>query len=469
LPLKERFVYVAEELEAGAARKAGGNSAPGGRLARRKGGKRRFFLWIGGIFVVLAIGLGTAAQIAIDRAEPVLRSRVIDTLATRFDSRVTLGEFHVSVIKGFEAEGTELRLYPRRFVTETPLIAIERFSFRVSWASLLRVPMHVGRVTVDGLAISIPPKEERLPDTAKGEVKSEASAKGNAVTGSVDRTQAANVSAGGTNHPGIKIVADEVVIRNTRLLIGTSKPGKLPLDFEISRVVLEKVGPGQPMKFDATLVNPKPVGEIQSSGYFGPFQQESPGETPVRGSYFFNHANLATFKGIAGTLSSTGKYQGPLNRLTVDGQVSVPDFRLDTGNHPMPLHAVFHSTVDGMTGDTYLQPVDAELGGSRFSVSGAIVKVAGGDGRPHGHNISLDVAMTGARIEDFLKLAVRTDPPVMNGRLRMDAKVVIPPGEGPVTERLRLNGKFEIAGAAFNNEKIQGKVNLLSQTLQWSC
>ena len=392
-----------------------------------------------------------------NRAEPVLRSRVIDTLSTRFDSRVSLGSFHVSVVRGFVAEGTDLRLYPKRFLTDQPLIAIAKFSFHVSWASVLRTPMHVGLVQVEGLAINIPPKDERQqipPNTPPNALLTSSKA---------TETQSANVAAGGSNHPGIKIFVDEVMILNTRLLIGTSKPGKLPLDFEISRITLHKVGPGQPMKFEATLVNPKPVGNIQSTGYFGPFQQDSPGETPVSGSYFFSHADLATFKGIGGILSSTGKYQGPLNRLTVDGQVSVLDFRLDTGDHPMPLHAVFHSIVDGMTGDTYLQPVDAQLGRSRFSVSGAIVRVPTGFGRTHGHNISLDVVMKGSRIEDFLKLAIRSDPPVLNGNLRMNAKIVIPPGEGSVTERLQLNGKFDIQDAAFSNVKIQEKVNLLSR------
>jgi hypothetical protein len=217
------------------------------------------------------------------------------------------------------------------------------------------------------------------------------------------------------------------------------------------------------MKFDATLVNPKPIGDIHSSGYFGPFQQDTPGETPVSGSYTFSHANLATFKGIAGTLSSTGKYQGPLNHLTVDGQADVPDFRLNTGSHPLPLHTIFHAIVDGMTGDTYLQPVQAQLAHSRFTVTGSIVKVPGTPGGQHGHNITLDVVMNSARIEDFLKLAVRNDPPVMNGNLRMNAKLDIPPGDVPVPQKMQLSGNFDVSQASFNSDKIQGKINLLSQ------
>ena len=411
----------------------------------RRGRRGRVLIWIAGCLVVVLIGLGIAAQIAMDRAEPILLARVIETLSTRYDSRVELDHFHVSVVRGFEAEGNGLRLYPRRFLATAPLISIANFSFRVSWASVFHSPMHVGQVTVEGMTIDIPPKEEREATSASAPV---APAPASQVPG---------------HQPGIKIYVDEVIIRNVRLLVRNGKPGKLPLDFEISRVVLHSVGPGQPMRFEATLVNPKPIGNIQSSGYFGPFQQENPGETPVRGSYSFTHADLATFKGIGGILSSSGKYAGPLNQLVVDGEASVPEFRLDTGNHPMPLHTIFHAVVDGTSGDTYLRPVEAQLGRSSFTVNGSVVKVPGPYGTLHGHDITLDVAMDRARIEDFLKLAVNTVPPVMNGNLSMRARIYLPPGNVPVTDKLRLNGNFEVSGAYFSSDKIQEKIDLLSQ------
>ena len=399
-------------------------------------------LWILAVLLVVLIGLGIAAQMALDRAEPVLRARVLDTLAARYDSRIELDKFHVSVLRGFEAEGDGLRLYPRRFLTDQPSITVAKFTFRVSWASLLHTPMHVGQVTVEGMLINVPPKEVRAK--------------------SATPTTTATPQQSG-RQPGIKMYVDEVIIQNMRLLIGNSKPGKLPLDFEISRIALHSVGPGRPLQFEATLVNPKPIGNIQSTGYFGPFNQESPGDSPVWGSFYFTHADLATFKGIGGILASTGKYQGPLNHLTVDGEATVPDFRLNTGSHPMPLHTVYHAIVDGMTGDTYLQPVQAQLGRSPFTVTGSIVKVRGGDGQMHGHDITLDVVMDRARIEDFLNLAVRTDPPVMNGNLRMKARIFIPPGDVPVTQKLHLNGNFDVSGAYFSSDKIQDKVDLLSR------
>jgi hypothetical protein len=424
----------------------------------RKRRGRRVMLWILAVFLVVLIGLGIAAQITLDRAEPVLRARVLDTLAARYDSRIELDNFHVSVIRGFEAEGDGLRLYPNRFLTNQPFIAITKFTFRVSWLSLVNTPMHVGQVSVEGMLISIPPKEQRGQATT---ASASSAATVPPQTGArAPSTPASPVSG---HQPGIKMYVDEVIIRNLRILIGTSKPGKLPLDFEVSRIVLHSVGPGKPMQFEATLVNPKPIGDIQSSGYFGPFNQASPGDSPVWGAYSFTHADLATFKGIGGMLASTGKYEGPLNRLVVDGEATVPDFRLDTGSHPMQLHTTYHAIVDGMTGDTYLQPVQAQLGHSPFTVTGSIVKVRGGDGQFHGHDITLDVTMDRARIEDFLKLAVKTDPPVMNGNLHMKARIFIPPGNVPVTQKLNLNGNFEVSGAYFSSDKIQDKIDLMSR------
>ncbi len=418
--------------------------------------RRRVLLWVVGVVAAICIALGVAAQIALDRAGPQLRSRVVETLATRFDSRVELGAFHVSVVHGFRVEGDDLRLYPHRFLTNQPLIAIAKFYFHVNWLGILNSPMHVGLVSVEGMTIQIPPKEQRLPSAPPPEANLALQPNPPLIPGAVR-------SATTEKYRGISIVVDQVLIQNARLIIGTSKPGNLPLDFELSRIVLHSIGPGKPMKFEATLVNARPRGNIQSSGYFGPFDAHHPGESPVSGDYVFTHADLSDFKGIGGILSSTGKYQGLLNRLVVDGKADVPDFRLSTGNHPMALHTVFHAVVDGTDGDTYLQPVDAQLGRSRFTVSGSVVRVKGADGHPHGHNITMDVTMGHARIEDFLNLAVRTQPPVMDGNLSMTARLFLPPGEGPVPQRIELQGKFDVNGTYFSSDKIQKKINELSR------
>ena len=392
----------------------------------------RVFVWIAFILFLLAAAGFTVVAIYFRRAEPILRARVIETLSTRFDSRVELGSFDVSVLRGFEVNGGGLKLYPNHLEMQQPLFSVDKFSFRTSWQDLFRTPMHVGLVRLSGLSINLPPKEERH-DIPK-------------------------LNQPGSGAGKIEILVDELQIDHARLVLGTNKPGKVPLDFEISNLRMTSVGANQPMHFHAVLTNPKPVGDIDSTGDFGPYNTHSPGDSPVRGKYSFTHADLSTLKGIGGMLSSTGVYQGTLNRIVVDGETDTPDFRLTSANHPMPLHTKFHAIVDGTNGDTHLLPVDAMLAHSHIIASGDVVRAQG----VPGHDIALDVTVSPARIEDMLKLGVKTSPPVMTGDLVMHASLHLPPGQGTVLDRLHLKGNFQITDAHFTSDKIQNKVDELS-------
>ena len=82
------------------------------------------------------------------------------------------------------------------------------------------------------------------------------------------------------------------------------------------------------MRFDATLQNAKPPGEIQTKGEFGPLVLFDAGATPVSGDYVFADADLSVFKGIGGTLYSEGRFDGVLERIDVKGLTRTPDFQL---------------------------------------------------------------------------------------------------------------------------------------------
>ena len=124
---------------------------------------------------------------------------------------------------------------------------------------------------------------------------------------------------------------------------------------------MTKIGTNQPLHFDAKLINPKPVETSYQVDCSGPWQADSPRDTPVRGNYSFQHADLSTIKGIGGILSSTGEYAGTLNNLVVDGSTDTPDFRIESSGRPVPLHTDFHAIVDATNGDTYLRPVKAKI------------------------------------------------------------------------------------------------------------
>ncbi len=396
----------------------------------KRHGPRKLLLWIGAVLLIAVAGLLVTFEILIHRAEPILRARVIDTLSTRFGSRVELREFHVSLIRGLEVQGSGLQLYPNKLDDSKPLFAADSFSFRTTWQNMLKTPMHVGLVHVGGLQINLPPKGERK---------------------NIPRLN-------GAKQQKIKIYVDEILIDNATLVLGTDKPGKVPLDFEFQRLKLDSVGANESLRFETTMVNPKPIGNIASTGHFGPFHEESPGDSPVDGTYTFDHADLGTLKGIGGILSSHGEYSGTLNNITVDGETDTPYFQISTGNHPMPLHTKFHAIVDGTNGDTYLQPVDAQILHTHILAAGKVVRAED----RKGHHIVLDVVVDKARIEDMLQLAVHTNPPVMDGSLRLRTKFDLSPGEADVPRRLRLAGNFTVLNAGFSNPKVQAKVDELS-------
>jgi hypothetical protein len=259
----------------------------------------------------------------------------------------------------------------------------------------------------------------------------------------------------------LKIVVDEIVCDSSRLIIETLKPGKDPKDFELRHIAMHNVGPDDPWDYDATLVNAIPKGDIRAQGTFGPWDVESPGDSTVTGKYTFDNADLGTIKGIGGTLSSTGEFGGLINRIEVRGKADVPDFSIDTANRGMPLGTLFEAVVDGTTGDTYLHDVKAKLGQSQFTCKGEVVNVKG-----QGHIVDLDVDVPNGRIQDFLNLGVKTQPPFLTGGLGMRAHIHIPYGKQSVSQKMALKGAFDLARIHFSNPQVQDKVDMLSLRAQ---
>jgi len=403
----------------------------------RKSGRKRLWRWLAGISLLVTVG-AVATFFVLARAAPTLRTLVIETLSTRFKSKVELDDFHVALLGGFQVWGNGLRIFgdadPNNHEPGfQPIINVAEFHFSMGIRDFLRTPKHVNTVYVKGLQLNLPPREQRA-DWQHSE----------------------------SRQGKIEIVVDRLVFDQTELIINTLRPGKLPLEFDIANLTMTEIGSGSPMHFDAKLTNPKPVGEILSSGLFGPWQADSPRDTPVSGSYSFDHADLATIKGIGGILSSTGKYSGVLDKIIVDGATDTPDFRVATSGKSVPLHTDFHAIVDGTSGDTYLQPVKARILNSWLVANGSVVRTK----NPNGHDVNLDVSIAGGKIEDVLRLAVRTDPPIMTGILRLQTKFNLPPGEPDVANRLRLAGRFQVSQAHFTNDKIQGKVDAISMSSQ---
>jgi hypothetical protein len=224
---------------------------------------------------------------------------------------------------------------------------------------------------------------------------------------------------------------------------------------------MHDVGPELPWQYDATIVNAIPRGDVHATGTFGPWVTESPGDSTVTGHYTFANSDLGTIRGIGGTLSSVGDFDGQLDRIAVRGTTETPDFSINTANHPMMLTTQFDALVDGTTGDTHLNDVKARLGQSGMEARGNIVNIKG-----MGHDINLNVEVPHGRVEDFLALGVRTQPVFVTGGVGMNVKLHIPPGKGRVAEKMAVNGDFAMHGLHFTNPKVEDKVDMLSLRAQ---
>lgn len=433
---------------------------------------RRWLHWglmcLAGVLLLVLIALGVAISVALHQAEPMLRAAIVEKLEERFHARVELDSFHISLVEGLTAEGRGLRIWPPGQVvgmtspgtnkadanvasapnSPGPLIKLDEFRFHAPLSYMPGKPVRISVVELEGLDVDVPPK-----------------------------TRFSHVSASGGTSSGLGLLktgsallrfeVDSIECNGAKLTLETSKPGKLPLEFDIGHMKLTGVSTGGPTHFDADLTNPRPPGTIVTSGSVGPWVVDDPGQTPVEGDYRFERADLSVFKGIAGILSSTGKYQGVLRDLTVDGEANTPDFRLTLFGTALPLHTEFHAHVDGTNGDTLLQPVNAVLGRSHFTVEGMVVRVPAnalpnGTALPDGHEISLKVNVDRGRMEDFLRLTSKNGTPLLTGALALKTTLEIPPGPAPVHERMKLNGNFSLEDAAFTSARIQADVGQLS-------
>jgi hypothetical protein len=77
--------------------------------------------------------------------------------------------------------------------------------------------------------------------------------------------------------------------------------------------------------------------------------------------------DLSVYHGIAGMLSSVGKFGGTLAHVDIAGSTDTPDFEVQSGGHRVQLTTEFSAYVDAIRGDTFLKHVMRILGGRTLS------------------------------------------------------------------------------------------------------
>ena len=354
------------------------------------------------------------------RIWPFTEKAVAEDLAEASDSEVTIRSSHETYfpVPGCVLEGIEFHHGPDKW----KLITIDRLRIEGSYLGVLlqRVP----HIKAEGGHVFVPPFGSNVT------FKSQHS----------------------------KLVVEELIANGAVVEFASDDPQKQPLRFEVSEARLHEVQWGSPIGFQLKLHNPQPPGEISTSGKFGAWTSGRPGDTPLSGEYTFEHADLGVYGGIAGTLSSKGKYDGNLKHVNVDGTTDVPNFEVKSGGHRVDLTTRFNAYVDAIHGDTFLKRVEAQFGRTKIVAEGS---VAGAKGRK-GKVAVLHLASRQGRIEDILGLFTSERRAPMSGAVVLTANTEIPSGDDPFLEKVRLQGNFGIDDGSFSKLETQESVNELS-------
>ena len=390
-------------------------------------------------FVIAAVGVvavfATLVLLSIPIRSDTLKDRVIALLSDQLESEVTIETLEGRVFPRVAVSGGGVVIRHKGRTDVPPLITIARFEIRGSLRDLLRHPRRVAEVRLAGLQVKIPPGDEH-----EGREKADATPRE-------------------PNRKLEQVVIERFEAPDTVVTVIPRKAGKRPKVFSIHHLVMDRLGINETIPYIATLTNPVPEGEVETSGTFGPWNVASPARTPVVGTYVFQNADLGTINGLAGTLSSVGSFHGPLNRIQVQGETETPDFQIDVGGAPVPLTTRFTAVVDGSDGDTYLERVDAKILNTELTADGAVI---GFDDVP-GRQVEVNVVIPNGRIEDLLLLAVNSEKPLLNGAIHLKAKLVIPPEKKKVIDKLRLHGDFGLTQARFTDAGVQSKLMGLSR------
>ena len=255
---------------------------------------------------------------------------------------------------------------------------------------------------------------------------------------------------------------DKIRLDNATLDIETDASGMPPLEFAVHTLLLSNAGPHRRTRFQVSLNNPKPRGEIRAHGEFGPVDMEHTGQTPISGAFTFEHADLTVDSAVSGLLNARGEFRGSMSSLDCTGTADVPRFQVAGSSHPVHIAARFAASGNALNGDAELKSVVAHYNSTTVSAAGSVA----GEPDRKGKTVTLNMGVRAGRVEDLLVLFTRHSQPAMRGPITLQAKFIIPPGPPGFLTKLKADGEFAIAQAQFTNPRAQTPVDRLSASAE---
>lgn len=373
------------------------------------------------VSLVLA-GLILAALVVLVVRWPFRLAAVAKQLQEEGLGTVEVGGFHQTYFPRPGCVLQKVRFQHNPKPGAPPLITIETVRIEGSFSGLFA--KHVKRIRAEGMHILVPPQsaEEHFQTPERS-----------------------------------SIVIDELVADGAVLEVPHAQNQLLKFSFH--NFDLSDIGSNGPATFHARFSNPEPPGEITASGKFGPWNADDLGKTATSGEYQFQQADLSVFHGIAGLLSSSGKFSGVLDHIEVQGETDVPQFAVTSSSHEVRLRTRFQAEVNGENGDTSLRQVIATFLKTTVLSQGSVAGEAGQQGK----TASIELTSKNGRIQDILLLFAQAERAPMSGVTSFHAKVIIPPGGRPFLQKVELQGDFGIDAGTFSNSNTQEGVNHMSE------
>jgi hypothetical protein len=386
---------------------------------------RRHRRWLA-ITGVVILALAIAGAIVLAHYWPFSRQRVTDALQDDFHGTVTFTRFRSTIFPhpGCVAEGATL-VHAGAPADSPPFASAQKLVIRAHYLDFLLRPGYVSHIAVEGLQIHIPPR------------------------GSMP-AQEPNQSPSSTR-------VGEVVANNALLEIAR-KTAK-PLRFEIHSLTLNSLSRKDGFNYDAVFLNAIPPGEIQTRGHFGPWNSSDPGQTPVSGTYQFEHAYLGVFHGIDGQLTSHDNFHGTLAQVEAHGSVEIPDFKVRRAARSAPIETQYDSFVDALNGDVRLEHVESKIVKTNVLARGSVKGIAG----HHGKVTSLDLNTSNGRIQDILRLFIKEPRSPITGTISFRAHATVPPEGRPFEQEVVIVGDFGVDEGRFTKPKTQKEIDNLSE------
>ncbi len=386
------------------------------------------------VLIGMALFLGALVALAIIyvRQWPFTRESITQALQQQTGSTVQIGSFRQFYFPrpGCAAENVTLR---RGGGAQQPLIAIRRLTISGSYSGLLI--RHIDTVRAEGLHISIPSEQQQAAAESSSPVK------------------VASLQSGLTIG---EIVADGAQID----IPATDRVASM--EFHVPRLTVRDIRDGQAFTFQTTVKIPRPFATVDVEGKFGPWQSGNAGQTRLSGSYSLRDLDLYEFDGVAGIVTSLGKFDGILQHVLVEGTTDTPKFEVMHSGHSFDLATQFHAVVNGLDGDVELEPVVAHFAKTTIVCTGTI---AGNDKEP-GKTANLQVYSSQARIQDLLRMFVSEKTPPMSGAIQFRTSITLPPDNRGFLDRIRLKGDFGISGAQYPDPDTQRTIDVLSARAQ---